>query len=100
MSSSTNVNVAEEYAGDTGIVLEMQMGIAGRGASIDWLSQYPHEKEVLCVIAACSFAALEILGPLLSPNFYSTQVRAAHRPISRGHSRRGQADHCEAHSHL
>ena len=52
MSSSTNVNVAKEYAGDTGIVLEFQMGIAGRGASIDWLSQYPHEKEVLCVIAA------------------------------------------------
>ena len=37
------------YAGGgrNGIVFEVQMGMVDRGADIAWLSQYPHEKEIL-----------------------------------------------------
>ena len=33
--------------GDAMTVMEMQMGMIDRGADLSWLSQYPHEKEVL-----------------------------------------------------
>ena len=42
--------VALTYAGKRrlgGIVYEIQMGMIDRGADISWLSQYPHEKEIL-----------------------------------------------------
>jgi hypothetical protein len=31
-----------------GIVIEVQQGMVNRGADISWLSQYPHEREILC----------------------------------------------------
>ena len=34
-------------AGALGLVFEMHQGLVDRGASLDWLSQYPHEAEVL-----------------------------------------------------
>ena len=49
MSTTLDRSVAMGYAaGDasrTGIVLEVQQGMINRGASISWLSQYPHEQE-------------------------------------------------------
>ena len=39
---------AEHYAqGQASLVFESQMGLIDRGADISWLSQYPHEREVL-----------------------------------------------------
>ena len=34
-------------AGDAMTIFEMRMGMVDRGADLTWLSQYPHEKEVL-----------------------------------------------------
>ena len=49
MSCSIEREEALKYAkaDDTAILLEMQMGMIDRGADISWLSQYPHEAEVL-----------------------------------------------------
>ena len=51
MSTTPNPSVAQEYAigrkSNTGIVFEMQQGMVDRGADISFLSQYPHEKEIL-----------------------------------------------------
>ena len=33
--------------GSASTIFEMQMGMVDRGADLSWLSQYPHEKEVL-----------------------------------------------------
>ena len=44
-----NREVAMQYAasGGRGIVFEIQQGMIDRGADIWWLSQYPHEAEIL-----------------------------------------------------
>ena len=53
MSTTLNKEVAFQYAnGDgnhstRGIVFEISQGLVDRGASITWLSQYPHEEETL-----------------------------------------------------
>ena len=49
MSTTTDAAVAFQYAagGSGGIVFEMRMGMVDRGADLSWLSQYPHEKEIL-----------------------------------------------------
>ena len=52
MSTTTSRQVAMGYAaGGTsskfGIVIEVQQGMVNRGADISWLSQYPHEREIL-----------------------------------------------------
>ena len=42
--------VAMHYASAPGrpaLLFEMQMGMVDRGCELDWISQYPHEKEVL-----------------------------------------------------
>ena len=49
-STTLDKEVALTYAGKRGlggIVYEIQMGMIDRGADISWLSQYPHEKEIL-----------------------------------------------------
>ena len=55
-STSTDKHQALMYAGggseerqdgDACTVFEMQMGMVDRGANLTWLSQYPHESEVL-----------------------------------------------------
>ena len=38
---------ASHKEGDAMTIFEMQMGMVDRGADLSWLSQYPHEKEVL-----------------------------------------------------
>ena len=47
-------------SGSTGIVFEIQQGMVDRGADIGWLSQYPHEREIL-------FGPLTVCQVLLRP---------------------------------
>jgi len=48
MSTTPDISVAHQYSQDRfGIVVEMHQGMIDRGAEISWLSQYPHEAEVL-----------------------------------------------------
>lgn len=48
MSTTRNLHVAMDYASKkgAGFIFEIQQGMVNRGADIEWLSQYPHEKEV------------------------------------------------------
>ena len=50
-STTTDREQALLYAGgdqsDASTIFEMQMGMVDRGADVSWLSQYPHEREVL-----------------------------------------------------
>ncbi len=52
-STTTDESQAMHYAGaedasdHASTVFQMQMGMVDRGADLSWLSQYPHEKEVL-----------------------------------------------------
>ena len=51
MSTTLDREVALHYAGSSGgpgVVFAIQQGMVDRGADISWLSQYPHEKEILC----------------------------------------------------
>lgn len=47
-STTTHRDVAMQYAssGQVGMVFEVQMGMVDRGAELEWLSQYPAEKEI------------------------------------------------------
>ena len=48
MSTTPDPAVAYQYSQDGfGIVVEIKQGMIDRGAEISWLSQYPHEKEIL-----------------------------------------------------
>ena len=60
MSSTPNEEVAKHYAlGSTNsMCFEIQQGMIARGADISWLSQYPHEEEVLWP----PFTALEVVS--------------------------------------
>ena len=47
-STTTDREVAVRYAssGKVGMVFEIQMGMVDRGAELEWLSQYPGEREI------------------------------------------------------
>ena len=48
MSTTPERSVAEQYSQDGfGIIVEIEQGMIDRGAEIAWLSQYPHETEIL-----------------------------------------------------
>jgi hypothetical protein len=51
MSATLNMQVALRYAtsgsGEPSTLMVMAMGMVDRGAQLDWLSQYPDEKEIL-----------------------------------------------------
>ena len=48
-STTTDRAQAMHYAqGCASTVMEMQMGMVDRGAELSWVSQYPHEAEILC----------------------------------------------------
>jgi len=56
---------AVHYAeGQASLVFESKMGLIDRGADISWLSQYPHEKEVL-------------FGPLLGQQLLAVRVQGS-----------------------
>ena len=64
MSTTTDRAVAMGYANASGgrtagIVIECQQGMVNRGADISWLSQYPHEREIL--VRVPSIATLDPL---------------------------------------
>ena len=65
MSTTTHREVAFSYAASAtngvGIVFEIAQGMVDRGADIGWLSQYPHEREIL-------------FGPLTGLEVRSTRV--------------------------
>ena len=49
MSTTTDRNVAQLYAHTHGggLLMEFEQTMFSRGADLKWLSQYPHEEEVL-----------------------------------------------------
>ena len=81
MSTTTEQAVAMGYASggrgakqaSIGIVIEVQQGMVNRGADISRLSQYPHEREILCARATSSPMATR---PQLHP--FSSHPAAAH----------------------
>ena len=49
LSTTLDRKVAMEYASHSGVgvVFEVQQGMVDRGCDVSWLSQYPHESEIL-----------------------------------------------------
>ena len=71
MSTTTDRNVALAYAGSSGgpgVVFSIQQGMVDRGADIGWLSQYPHEKEILFApLGGLEIQKLGVEGAVLVP---------------------------------
>ena len=69
MSTTSDKKVAMEYAagsGKQGIVFEIQMGMLDRGADLSWISQYPHEREILFApLTGCEAASTRVEGSVL-----------------------------------
>ena len=61
-----------EYAASCnkiGLVFEIQMGMIDRGADISWLSQYPHEAEILFApLTGLEVASTRVRGSVLVVN--------------------------------
>ena len=95
MSTTTNREVAAHYAaggGKAGLLFEIQMGIIDRGAEISWLSQYPHEKEILFapltgleVLKQRIEGAVIVLDVRLSVNLTSITVEQVVAKMQRSH---------------
>ena len=75
-----------QYAasGGRGIVFEIQQGMIDRGADIWWLSQYPHEREILFapltgleVQATRVQGSVLVVGVSLSVNLSSLTIEQA-----------------------
>ena len=95
MSTTTDKAVAMQYAasGGRGIVFEIQQGMIDRGADIGWLSQYPHEAEILFapltgleVASTRVHGSMLIVGVSLSVNLSSLTIEQ----VIGQHSRRAQ----------
>lgn len=72
MSTTTDRSVALAYAGSSGggagVVFAMQQGMVDRGADIGWMSQYPHEKEILFApLSGLEIRRLSVEGSVLVP---------------------------------
>ena len=71
MSTTLDREVALAYAGSSGgpgVVFAIQQGMVDRGADISWLSQYPHEKEILFApLAGLEIRKLSVGGSVLLP---------------------------------
>jgi hypothetical protein len=69
MSTSTDINVAVEYAlnGKTkkATVFEITFDAASRGAPVQWVSQYPYEAELL--YPPCTYLTCETSENLVTP---------------------------------
>ena len=78
MSTTTDMSVAMGYASGghgAGIVIEVQQGMVDRGADISWLSQYPHEREILLALSPASRPiAHASLAPWLSSKAHSAST--------------------------
>ena len=95
MSTTTNREVAAHYAaggGKAGLLFEIQMGIIDRGAEISWLSQYPHEKEILFapltgleILKQRIEGAVIVLDVRLSVNLTSITVEQVVAKMQRSH---------------
>ena len=57
--------------GDATTIFELQMGLVDRGADLSWLSQYPHEKEVLLP----PLTGLESIGSSVEGKLLSIESR-------------------------
>lgn len=90
MSFSANQRTALEYARATGgegeqqasarsTLLEMNQGLADRGAEISWLSQYPTEREVC--FPACT--GLQVTAKKVKPKYPSLLVVEVRPSVSR-----------------
>ena len=74
MSTTTDLDVARQYAGfeaagepKASIVLSIQMGMIDRGADLSWLSQYPHEREIVFApLTGVEVQSMRVDGEVLS----------------------------------
>merc|ERR1719203_275687 len=82
MSTTANREVAMTYAkGDgksVGIVFEIKLGMIDRGADLEWLSQYPHEKE----ICMPPLTGLEVQGTYVDSSVLVVDVRLSVNLVS------------------
>jgi len=66
MSTTHDKEVAVHYAQKQGVVFEISMGLIDRGADVSWLSQYPHERELLfSPLTGCEITELSVEGSFL-----------------------------------
>ena len=75
MSTTIKRDVAISYASTSNIpvVFQMQMGMIDRGAELTWLSQYPHEEEILFA----PLTGLEVQGTSVSDDILVVDVRVS-----------------------
>eukprot|EP00967_Tisochrysis_lutea_P106449 scaffold163249_cov49-Tisochrysis_lutea.AAC.1 len=96
MSATLDRRVAMHYAGagteKSAILLEMQMGMIDRGADLSWLSQYPHEREILFApLSALEVRRLQVDGKLcivdirLSVNLQALTIEQVISKMQRSH---------------
>ena len=75
MSTTLEREIAMGYAkGDgsrMGIVIEVQQGMVDRGADVEWLSQYPSEREILFA----PLTGLEVIGKKVEGQVLVVNVR-------------------------
>ena len=76
MSTTFDRDVAMTYSRQDGpnkpsVVFEMKMGMVDRGAELDWLSQYSHERE--CLFAPLT--GLEVLGTRIEDGVIIVEAR-------------------------
>ena len=100
MSTTVDRQVAMNYAasGTSGIVFEIQQGMVDRGAEVSFLSQYPHEREIVFApLAGFEVKYTRVEGGVLvvvvslSINLTAStieQVSAASRPLTLSPPRR------------
>ena len=80
MSTTPVRSVAEQYSKDGfGIIVEIEQGMIDRGAEIAWLSQYPHETEILFApLAALSMTETRIdMHPLNGKHIIVCKMRVS-----------------------
>ena len=70
LSTTLDRRVAMQYARDSGTIFELEMGLIDRGADLTWISQYPHEQEILAPLTA-----LEVKSIVVKDGAVVVQVR-------------------------